>query len=278
MRRRTGSARKNASNRVPSGHQRGRRGGNQGPDGHLVASIWWKMCCVEQALRAPGDQGLRPYMYRAKRTCKRYRRCVHFMLSLTFLINQPSRNKYVSTTSKQPNPQHNHINMEKSKANSSTSANKKNLNISTSREVFAITSSSMTKLKMKNLEQFAMFLLSPIGVLFVSTLSGDDARRLLHDLRIKYNSHQDYADSITQAHQDALGAERAKRNDAAEAVSFLEKLLAQKKSEHDEAAAAVAALTVQAEKAEGLKADAFEVDFNLQSAMYLLREHIEGLE
>ena len=168
--------------------------------------------------------------------------------------------------------------MEKSKANSSTSANKKNLNISTSREVFAITSSSMTKLKMKNLEQFAMFLLSPIGVLFVSTLSGDDARRLLHDLRIKYNSHQDYADSITQAHQDALGAERAKMNDAAEAVSFLEKLLAQKKSEHDEAAAAVAALTVQAEKAEGLKADAFEVDFNLQSAMYLLREHIEGLE
>ena len=171
--------------------------------------------------------------------------------------------------------------MEKSKANSSTRAYKKHLNASTSREVFAITSSSMAKLKMKDLEVFATYLLSPIGVLFVSTLSGDDARRLLHDLRIKYNSHQDYADSITQAQQDARDARRSKRaemNDAAEAVSFLEKLLAQKKSEHAEAAAAVAALTVQEEKAEGLEDDAFEDDFNLQSAMYLLRQHIGGLE
>ena len=75
---------------------------------------------------------------------------------------------------------------------------------------------------MKDLEEFAMFLLSPMGVLFVSTLSGNDARRLLHDLRIKYNSHQDYTDSITQAQQDARGtrrSERAKMNDAAEVVS-----------------------------------------------------------
>ena len=171
--------------------------------------------------------------------------------------------------------------MEKAKVTSSAGGtNKKHLNAST-REVFDITSSSMKKLKMKDLEKFAMFLLSPIGVLFVSTLSGDDARRLLHDLRIKYNSHQDYADSITQAQQDARDARRSKRaemNDAAEVVSFLEKLLAQKKSEHAEAAVAVAALTVQAEKAEGLEDDAFEDDFNLQSAMYLLRQHIGGLE
>ena len=167
--------------------------------------------------------------------------------------------------------------MEKAKVTSSAGGtNKKHLNAST-REVFDITSSSMKKLKMKDLEKFAMFLLSPIGVLFVSTLSGNDARRLLHDLRIKYNSHQDYADSITQAQQDARDARRSKRaemNDAAEAVSFLEKLLAQKKSEHAEAAV----LTVQAEKAEGLEDDAFEDDFNLQSAMYLLRQHIGGLE
>ena len=172
--------------------------------------------------------------------------------------------------------------MEKAKVTSSAGGtNKKHLNASTSREVFAITSSSMKKLKIKDLEGFSMFLLSPIGVLFVSTLSGNDARRLLHDLRIKYNSHQDYADSITKAQQDARDARRSKRaemNDAAEAVSFLEKLLAQKKSEHAEAAAAVAALTVQEEKAEGLEDDAFEDDFNLQSAMYLLRQHIGGLE
>jgi hypothetical protein len=66
-------------------------------------------------------------------------------------------------------------------------------------------------------------------------------------------------------------------NDAAEAVSFLEKLLAQKKSEHAEAAAAAAAFTVQAEKAEGLKADAFEDDATLKSAIDLLRKHIGGL-
>ena len=54
----------------------------------------------------------------------------------------------------------------------------------------------------------------------------------------------------------------------------MEKLFAQKKSEHAEAAV----LTVQAEKAEGLEDDAFEDDFNLQSAMYLLWKHIGGLE
>lgn len=172
--------------------------------------------------------------------------------------------------------------MEKAKVTSSAGGtNKKHLNASPSGQLFQITSSSLKKLKMKKLEEFAKFLLSPMGVLFASTLSGDDARRLLHDFRIKYNSIQYYMDSMAQAHQDARGtrrSERAKMNDAAEAVSFLEKLLAQKKSEHAEAAAAVAALTVQEEKAEGLKADAFEDDFNLQSAMYLLREHIEGLE
>ena len=169
--------------------------------------------------------------------------------------------------------------MEKAKVTSSAGGtNKKHLNASPSGQLFQITSSSLKKLKMKKLEEFAKFLLSPMGVLFASTLSGDDARRLLHDFRIKYNSIQYYMDSMAQAHQDARGTRRSKMNDAAEAVSFLEKLLAQKKSEHAEAAAAVAALTVQEEKAEGLKADAFEDDFNLQSAMYLLREHIGGLE
>jgi hypothetical protein len=173
--------------------------------------------------------------------------------------------------------------MEKSKANSSNSAgtSKKNLSASTSgQQLFHITNSSLKKLNVKKLEEFAKFLLSPMGVMFVSTLSGDDRRRLLHDFRTKYNSHQDYTDSMTRAHQDARDARRskcAKMNDAAEAVSFLEKLLAQKKSEHAEAAAAVAALTVQAEKAEGLKADAFEDDANLKSAIDLLRKHIGGL-
>ena len=171
--------------------------------------------------------------------------------------------------------------MEKSKANSSTRANKNTLSASISgQQLFPITNSSLTRLKMKKLEELAKFLLSSMGVLFVTTLSGDDARRLLHDLRNKYNINQYYTDSITQAHQDARDARRskyAKMNDAAEAVSFLEKLLAQKKSEHAEAAAAVAALTVQAEKAEGLKADAFEDDANLKSAIDLLRKHIGGL-
>ena len=63
---------------------------------------------------------------------------------------------------------------------------------------------------MKKLEELAKFLLSSMGVLFVTTLSGNDARRLLHDFRNKYNINQDYTDSITQAHQDARDARRSK--------------------------------------------------------------------
>ena len=169
----------------------------------------------------------------------------------------------------------------KSNANSS---NKRNQNacVRAPDQLFPITASFLSKLKMKGVEEFAKFLQEPLlGRKVLLSLHEDDKRRILHDIRVKYNKHQEYMDYIVKAKEEARDARqhnrkmKAKRDDAAKDVACLKKLLAQKEREHAEAAAAVTAIADdQVEKAERLKADAYTTDDNLWSAIDLLRNHI----
>ncbi len=154
-----------------------------------------------------------------------------------------------------------------------------NNNTGSNKRTIVAPSAAKTTQGIKNIAQL---LFSSTRKIFLPTLSHGQQRHLLHAFRLGYNEHQECVDSVTLACQmagDDLRSDHYREKvatmmDTADDVSFLEKLLVQKKDEHAKAAAAVAAISTRAEEFEGLKADAFTADGNIKSAIDLLRKAI----